>query len=94
MLRKFILVSAAIAAFSTATATGASAMRGHWGHSGVVHHNVGFHHAHFFHHRHPFFFRHRFAVVGAPFAFAGDCFVIRRVCTPWGWHWRRIWVCD
>jgi hypothetical protein len=48
--------------------------------------------------RHHFPFRHRFVrdrFAFASFAFAGsDCFVIRRVWTPWGWSWRRIWVCD
>jgi hypothetical protein len=46
---------------------------------------------------HSFPFHHRFFGFGRPFAFAavaGDgCFVIRRVWRPWGWTWRRIWVC-
>ncbi len=43
------------------------------------------HHRFFRHH----FFRHHFAFA----AIDGGCFVVRRVWTPWGWHWRRIWVC-
>jgi hypothetical protein len=96
MLRKLIITSAALAALSTATATGALAMHGgRWGGGhpaggwGHVHHNSAFRH-------HAFFFRHhrRFAFIGAPFAFGDECVVVRRVWTPWGWHWRRIWVCD
>jgi hypothetical protein len=44
-----------------------------------------------FHHRF-FAFRHPFAVA----AVVGDddgCFRLRRIWTPWGWSWRRIWVC-
>ncbi len=104
MLRKLIITSAALAALSTATATGALAMHGgHWGGGhpaggwGHVHHNFAFHNRFAFrHHHHAFFFRHHrhFAFIGAPFAFGDDCVVVRRVWTPWGWHWRRIWVCD
>jgi len=104
MLRKLIITSAALAALSTATATGALAMHGgHWGGGhpaggwGHVHHNFAFHNRFAFrHHHHAFFFRHHrhFALIGAPFAIGDDCVVIRRVWTPWGWHWRRIWVCD
>ncbi len=74
---------------------------GHVGamHRGFVRHNFAFHRHHFFHNRFAFrhhhrFFHDRFAFVGAGFAFDDECFVIRRVWTPWGWHWRRIWVCD
>ena len=103
MLRKLIITSAAFAALSTATATGALAMHGgHWGGHhptgswGHVHHNFAFHNRFAFRHHHAFFFRHHrhFAFIGAPFAFGDDCVVVRRVWTPWGWHWRRIWVCD
>jgi len=101
MLRKLIIASAALAALSTATATGARAMHGHWaGHPGGgwahPHHNFAFHNRFAFRHHHAFFFRHHrhFAFIGAPFAFGDDCVVVRRVWTPWGWHWRRIWVCD
>ncbi len=105
MLRKLIITSAALAALSTA-ATGALAMHGgHWGGGhpaggwGHVHHNFAFYNRFAFrhhHHHHAFFFRHHrhFAFIGAPFAFGDDCVVVRRVWTPWGWHWRRIWVCD
>jgi hypothetical protein len=44
----------------------------------------------------PRFFRPRFGFrFGAPFAygaFAG-CNQLRRVWTPFGWRWRRVWVC-
>jgi hypothetical protein len=40
-----------------------------------------------------FAFRHRFVRFGRVFAFAGSCSIVRRVWTPWGWSWRRIWVC-
>lgn len=66
----------------------------------VVNNRVGFNnrvrfadHDRFFRHHHRFF-RNRFAF--STFAFAGDdgCYAPRRVWTPWGWRWRRIWVCD
>src|SRR5579871_1886261 len=47
-----------------------------------------------FHHHH----RHFHGGVGL-FAFGGPyyddygCWRLRRVWTPWGWHWRRIYVC-
>jgi len=40
--------------------------------------------------RNRFGFRHHFFRPG--FAFA-SCSVVRRSWTPWGWRWRRIWVC-
>src|SRR5262245_37962516 len=43
-----------------------------------------------FHNR--FVFRHRF-FPRRVFAFGGSCVVVRHVWTPWGWAWRRIWVC-
>ncbi len=47
-----------------------------------------------FRHHHHRFFRNGFGF--SSFAFAGDdgCYAPRRVWTPWGWRWRRIWVCD
>ncbi len=102
MLRKLVITSAAIAVLSGATASGAMAMPGHWGGGwGHPHRNVAFHHAAVFHNRfafrhRAFFFRHHrhFAFIGAPVGFADECLVVKRVWTPWGWHWRRIWVCD
>ena len=53
--------------------------------------NVAFNGGHF-HHRH---FHRGFGL----FAFGGgpvwwdSCWRLRRVWTPWGWHWRRINVC-
>jgi hypothetical protein len=35
-----------------------------------------------------------FGFWGGPYwAYAGDCWRLRRVWTPWGWHWRRVNVC-
>ena len=56
----------------------------------------GFRH-HAFFPRDRFFFRHRFRrfpgfFVASSFDDYG-CFIPRRVWTPWGWRWRRIWVC-
>jgi hypothetical protein len=88
MIRKLIVALAAVAALSTATATGAMARHpmGHPHHSiGMPHHHFAFRHHHRFH--------NRFAFVGVPYASDYDCFVVRRVWTPWGWSWRRIWVC-
>jgi hypothetical protein len=61
-----------------------------------AHRSVAFHHPGFAHNR--FFFRHhRFHRFASPFFFASvvddGCFVARPVWTPWGWRWRRIWVC-
>jgi len=33
------------------------------------------------------------AFVGVPLIASDSCVVVRRVWTPWGWHWRRLWVC-
>jgi len=52
----------------------------------------GFHHGfHGFHHG---FFGPRigFRIGVAPYAFA-SCRRVERVWTPFGWHWRRVWVC-
>jgi hypothetical protein len=87
---------------------GMAMQHGHMGgihHSGFVHQNFAFHHRPFLHHHrffhnrfvfrhHHRFFHNRFAFIGAGFAFDDECFVIRHVWTPWGWHWRRVWVCD
>jgi len=56
----------------------------------------GFRH-HAFFPRDRFFFRHRFHRFPGFFVASFDdgygCFIPRRVWTPWGWRWRRIWVC-
>lgn len=52
-------------------------------------------------HRH----HHRRHFVGGPFfgfyggyyndyAYYDDCYQVRRVRTPYGWRWRRVYVCD
>jgi hypothetical protein len=46
-------------------------------------------------------YRHRYRGPGiafgfaAPYAYAygGSCYRTRRVLTPWGWRFRRVWVC-
>jgi hypothetical protein len=30
---------------------------------------------------------------GPLWAYTGTCWRLRHVWTPWGWRWRRIWVC-
>jgi hypothetical protein len=119
MIRKLVVIFAAITALTTVTAKGALAAHGglgmHAGHSGMmrqgfVAHNFAPHHSQFrrdfefrhdrfFHDRFAFrhhhrFFHNRFAFVSSGFAFDDECFVVRRVRSPWGRHWRRIWVCD
>lgn len=46
-------------------------------------------------HRHHHRFRH-FAFVApfAAYAAYDSCYVPRRVWTPWGWEWRRVYICD
>ena len=39
------------------------------------------------------FFRNRFAVVGVPFDDDDGCLSLRHVWTPWGWTWKRVWIC-
>jgi len=69
---------------------------GNWGGGRFVGH-PGFGHRAFFP-RDRFFLRHRFARFHDGFFFASyddgyGCVIPRRVWTPWGWRWRRIWVC-
>jgi hypothetical protein len=55
--------------------------------SGFVHNRFAFRH-------HRFHRRFVFASVGFGYPYYNDyCFVGRRVWTPWGWTWRRVWVC-
>lgn len=44
------------------------------------------------HYRH---YRHNRVVLGAPFIYTGynSCYRLRHVLTPWGWTWRRVYVC-
>ena len=97
MIRKLTVMLAAVAALTALTATGALARHGMVGHSvgGHPHTMAGPHHGNFaFHHHHHGFFHNRFAFVGVPYAYDYDCYAVRRVWTPWGWSWRRTWVCD
>jgi hypothetical protein len=58
--------------------------------------SVAFRHHGFVNHRR-FAFRHhhvRHFRTGVFVASIDDgCFVVRQVWTPWGWRWRRVWVC-
>ena len=106
MVRKTFIALAAAASLGAAALTPGTATAGNGFHRGV-HHGFHGHFAprHAFHHRivhhrfahHPFFVRHHFrrhfAFVGVPLVAGDSCVVVRRVWTPWGWHWRRIWVC-
>jgi hypothetical protein len=101
MVRKSIIAFATAAALGAAVIpTGASAAwhggfhGGHGFHGGF---HPGFHPGfrHFgFRHHDRFFVRDRF-FFGPSFAFVDGpgCVRVRRVWTPWGWRWRRIWVC-
>ena len=52
-------------------------------HRGFIHDRFAFRHHRFRHFPHSFFV----AAIG------DDCFVVRQMWTPWGWRWRRVWVC-
>jgi hypothetical protein len=58
-----------------------------WGHSRFVHNRFAFRHHRF--HRNRFLFATSIGF-GYPYY---DCYTVRRVWSPWGWTWRRIWVC-
>jgi hypothetical protein len=64
-------------------------------HVGRVGNGVAFRHRAFIHDR--FAFRHhRFRFFPGFYAASyidDDCYFARRVWTPWGWRWRRVWVC-
>jgi hypothetical protein len=88
MLRKTLIALAATAALSMGVATDASArgmhMHGHVGGWGGWH---GHHHGGFF--RGPRFFAGPFLSYG----YYDPCYRPVRVWTPWGWRFRRVWVC-
>lgn len=63
---------------------------GHFAPHMGVHNRFAFNHRFAFRHR--FFPRHHFAFVAAPIVGDG-CVQVRQVWTPWGWAWRRVWVC-
>jgi len=107
MVRKTLIAFAAAASLGAAALTpgaaaaahgfrhgGHAGMHGHFAPRHVVHNRFVFRHhvAHrpFFVRRH---LRRHFAFVGGPLVVSDSCVVVRRVSTPWGWHWRRIWVC-
>ncbi len=45
-------------------------------------------------HRHHRFRHFAFVAPFAGYAAYDSCYVPRRVWTPWGWEWRRVYVCD
>jgi len=103
MQRKSIitLAAAALVGFAVLVPQAASAQMRFGMHSAFVPH-AAFHNGFAFHNRvafHSFPFHHRFFAFRRPFVFstvvANDvgCFRVRPVWTPWGWRWRRIWVC-
>ena len=87
MLRKFTIVSAAIAAIAAGMAVTEAVAKG--GHGGGHGGHGGFH-------------GHFGGPVFAPeygwgyFAYDDgyDCHQFRRVPTPYGWRWLRVWVCN
>jgi hypothetical protein len=65
---------------------------GAWGGSRAFAHNRFVHNRFAF--RHHRFHRSRFLFAASfGYPYYGDCFMVRRVWSPWGWTWRRIWVC-
>ncbi|HEX2655223.1 MAG TPA: sulfur globule protein precursor [Xanthobacteraceae bacterium] len=87
MFRKLVIALAASAALAAAFASGEASARpvGFLGppvHAGHHHHHGGF-----------FFGGPLFA--GYPYAYDyyGGCYQVRRVPTPVGLRWRRVWVC-
>jgi hypothetical protein len=103
MVRKIFIALAAAAGLGAAALTPGTAAAASGFHHGI---HTGFHghfaprpafHGRFVYRHHPIFVRHhfrrQFAFVGVPLVAGDSCVVVRRVWTPWGWHWRRIWVC-
>jgi hypothetical protein len=103
MVRKTLIALAAAASLGAVALTPGTAAAAHGfhrgGHAGFHGHlapRPAFHNRFAFRHR-PVFVRHHvrrhFAFVGVPLVASDSCVVVRRVWTPWGWHWKRIWVC-
>ena len=105
MLRKSIITLAALAALGAAALapdTAAAMQRGFGGfHSHFA--PVAFHNRFVvrdrfvlrdrFAFRHFLPFRHRFVFAASPFIVDDSCTIVRRVWTPWGWRWHRVWAC-
>jgi hypothetical protein len=34
-----------------------------------------------------------YAYAPGPYYYAGGCWQPRRIGTPYGWRWRRVWIC-
>jgi hypothetical protein len=84
MIRQSLLALAAVAVLGTGALTpntAAAAWRG-W-HRDAIEDRF----------EHRFFVRHPIAFRRFAFADVDGCVGIRRAWTPWGWSWRRIWVC-
>lgn len=88
MLRKMLLAIAVLFAVGAAMPTDASARwHGGWhggGWHGGWHRGWGW--------RRPGW-GWGFYAAPAYYGYYGGCWQVRRVVTPWGWRWRRVWVC-
>jgi hypothetical protein len=102
MMRKslVLLAVAATLGIAAAQAPASAAFHGtgmhtfHGGNFGALGNRAFAGHRFAFHDR--FAFRHHFFPFRHRFAFAtvdGGCFAVRRVWSPWGWRWHRVWVC-
>jgi hypothetical protein len=90
MLRKLTIAFAAAAAIGIAfVSTEALA---HGGHGGGSHGGGGFHGG--FHGFHGGSFGPGFGVYPYDYGYDYECYQLRRVHTPHGLRWRRVWVCD
>ncbi|HZP77339.1 MAG TPA: sulfur globule protein precursor [Pseudolabrys sp.] len=81
MLRKLLIALAAVIAIGATLPTEASARwGGHW--HGGWHRGWGWGGGFYPYAAYPYY---------GPYY--GGCYRVRRVPTPWGWRWRRVWVC-
>jgi hypothetical protein len=109
MIRKSIVALATITVLGTATIPLTPAGAAYFNDRTSMRNNIANNRYDWRRPRHHFAVRHPFArrhfVVQHPFArdrFAfrhpgrlgfASCSVVRRQWTPWGWRWRRVWVC-
>jgi hypothetical protein len=84
MLRKMMIAIAAIIAIGVAAIpTDASARWHGGGHGGW--HGGGW--------RGPGWGFYGYPYAYGPGPYYGGCYQVRRVPTPYGWRWRRVWIC-
>jgi hypothetical protein len=106
MLRKGMLTLAALAALGAAALApntaeamhdGFGGFRGHFApvafHNRFVGHDRFMFRDRFAFRQHAFPFRRSFAFAASPFIVGDSCTIVRRVWTPWGWRWHRVWAC-